>query len=129
MAVEEKIKIDSFTKLVAWQMGHKLVLLVLKTCEQIPYRDPLRNQMERAAISITSNIAEGFGRHGVADKKHFYVIARGSAYELQNQLLICRDTSRITEVQFQELAAVSRDSVRLLHGLIRSIGGARHASS
>jgi four helix bundle protein len=125
----DKDKIDSFTKLVAWQISHKFVLLVLKNCEQLSYHDPVRNQMERAAISITSNIAEGFGRQSIADKKHFYVMARGSAYELQNQLLISRDTSRMNDEQFKELAQLSLDSVRLLHGLIRSTNRTKDAIS
>lgn len=129
MLSDYKGKIDSFTKLTAWQVSHELVLLVLKNCEQLHYSEPLRNQMERSAISITSNIAEGFGRQSLADKKHFYVMARGSAYELQNQLLIFRDTKRINNLQFQELAQVSLNSIRLLHGLIRSTSKLKDAIS
>lgn len=114
-------KINSFTQLDAWKSGHKLVLKVLSCCEGINRYDALRNQMERAAISITSNIAEGFGRQSYLDKKHFYTIARGSAFELQNQLLIARDANRINCEQFEELTPLSIDSLRLLHGLIRSL--------
>lgn len=53
--------------------------------------------MERCAVSIASNIAEGFGRQSTQDKKHFYIMARGSAYELQNQLIIARDTKKISQ--------------------------------
>lgn len=77
--------------------------------------------MERSALSITSNIAEGFGRQSLKDKKHFYIIARGSGYELQNQLLVARDTTRVSEEEFAEMANLSLDSIRLLHGLIRSL--------
>lgn len=77
--------------------------------------------MERAAISITSNIAEGFGRQTTNDKRHFYIMARGSVYELQNQLLIARDTERITLVQFKALAELSVEGKRLLHGLIKTL--------
>ncbi len=85
--------------------------------------------MERAAVSITSNISEGFGRQSIQDKKHFYVMARGSGYELQNQLLIARDTKRLSKEQFNNLANLSLDSIRLLHGLIRSLPLGKKASS
>lgn len=122
-------KITSFTALVVWQKSHKLVLDLLLECEKLPRNDSLRNQMERAAISITSNIAEGFGRQSPADKKHFYVMARGSAYELQNQLLLARDTKRITPTVFNKLANESLDSIKLLHGLIRSLDRSQNATS
>ncbi len=114
-------KIDSFTKLDAWSKSHKLVIAVYRVCQKQGKYDSLRNQMERSALSVTSNIAEGFGRQSMNDKKHFYVMARGSAFELQNQLLVARDTKKITTEDFTELADLSLHSLRLLHGLIRSL--------
>ena len=122
-------KITSFTKLIAWQQSHKLVIAVFAACEALHRNDSLRNQMERSAISITSNIAEGFGRQSSQDKKHFYIMARGSAYELQNQLLIARDTKKISQKEFQDIALISLDSIRLLHGLIRSLIKRQNANS
>lgn len=122
-------KIDSFTKLKAWQKSHELVILLLGLCEKMPKYDSLRSQMERSSISITSNIAEGFGRQSIKDKEHFYIMARGSAYELQNQLLIARDTGRISDSDFKKIAAKSLDSIRLLHGLIRSLRKVKNANS
>lgn len=122
-------KITSFTKLTAWQHSHKLVIAVFRTCESLHRNDSLRNQMERCAISITSNIAEGFGRQSAQDKKHFYIMARGSAYELQNQLIIARDAKKISQKEFQDLALISLDSIRLLHGLIRSLVKRQNANS
>lgn len=122
-------KITSFTKLIAWQKSHELVLCVLGTFEKAPRNDVIRVQIERASLSITSNIAEGFGRQTINDKKHFYVMARGSAYEVQNQLLVARDLKRISGVEFQKLAVLSLDSIRLIHGLIRSLERQRNANS
>jgi four helix bundle protein len=124
-----EVKIMSFTKLIAWQKNHELVLAILKRCEGMQKYDFVKNQLERAALSITSNIAEGFGRQSLQDKKHFYVIARGSAYEVQNQLIVARDTARISRTDFQKLSILSLDSIRLLHGLIRSLERQRNASS
>jgi four helix bundle protein len=113
-------KINSFTNLDTWQEAHKLVIALLRACEQIPRNNSLRNQMERAGISITSNIAEGFGRQSKKDKAHFYVMARGSIFELQNQLLLARDIDLIGADIFDSLAKKSVIAIRLLHGLIRS---------
>ncbi len=113
--------IKSFTQLVAWRKSHQLVLSTLRRCEDLPSYNFLRKQIERSVLSITSNIAEGFGRESINDKKHFYVVARGSAFEVQNQLLVARDAKLLKEAEFQELAELSLDSLRLLHGLIRSL--------
>ncbi|MFH1565125.1 MAG: four helix bundle protein, partial [bacterium] len=85
---EQKIKIKSFTGLFAWQEGHKLVLMIYNTTEQFPDKERfgLISQTRRAAVSITSNIAEGFSRKTNKDKVQFYAMAQGSLTELQNQL-------------------------------------------
>lgn len=114
-------KIQTFTQLDAWVHSHKLVIAVFECCKKMPQYDSLRTQMERSALSITSNITEGFGRQSFQDKKHFYVMARGSGYELLNQLILARDISRLNEEKFNELAKLSLNSTRLLHGLIRSL--------
>ena len=122
-------KIESFTKLNTWQASHELVLGVFKVFDNQNNNDILRSQIQRAALSISSNIAEGFGRQSIKDKRHFYVMARGSAYEVQSQLLVARDTQKISEKSFKHLADLSLDSIRLLHGLIRSTTKGPNADS
>ena len=122
-------KINSFTDLHAWQASHKLVIEIFITFDKLPQYDALRSQIQRAALSITSNISEGFGRQSTKDKQHFYVMARGSAYEVQNQLIVARDTKRISGEKFNELAKLSLDSIRLLHGLMRFITKGANADS
>lgn len=60
------LKIKSFTDLKAWQEGHKLVVLIYKETKLFPREElySLTDQMKQSVISVTSNIAEGFGRHG-----------------------------------------------------------------
>ena len=85
--MENKITIKSFTDLQVWQEGHQLVLLIYQITKTLPKEEKycLIDQMRRAAISITGNIAEGFSRHGFKEKLQFYYMALGSVTELQNQ--------------------------------------------
>ena len=80
----------------------------------------LVSQMRRCAVSITSNIAEGFSRQSYKEKAQFYSIAQGSVTELQNQLLIARDIGLITKEKFQQLAIHSITVHKIINGLIKS---------
>lgn len=115
-------KIKSFTDLVAWSKGHELVLEIYAITKKFPQEEifGITNQMRRCAVSITSNIAEGFSRQTYKDKVQFYSIALGSLTELQNQLLIVKDVSYITSQVFKELADKSVVIHKLINGLIKS---------
>jgi four helix bundle protein len=115
-------KIRSFTDLVAWQKAHKLVLAIYKYTENFPKAEEfgLKNQWRRAAVSMTSNIAEGFSRQTYKEKKQFYVTALGSLTEIQNQMLIARDVHYVTEEIFQRLADQSVTVSKILNGLIKA---------
>lgn len=113
-------KIQEFTDLFAWQEGHKLVLLIYQTTKMFPKNEiySLIDQMRRAASSVTSNIAEGFGRQGYKEKIQFYYLAQGSLTELKNQLIIARDVGYLKESQWKELFEQSNQTHRLLQGLL-----------
>jgi len=114
--------ITSFKDLLAWQAAHKLAVAIYKSHKQrTQCNNSLRTQVERSSLSVSSNIAEGFGRSSPKDKEHFYVIARGSIYEVQNQLLLARDIKEIEEEEFLYLFDLSTQATKLLHGLIRSL--------
>ena len=121
MNQELKIKIKSFTDLIAWQEGHKLVLMVYEVTKTFPKEElfGLTNQMRRAVVSITSNIAEGFSRQSYKEKVQFYCLAQGSNTELQNQLLIAKDVSYLIETDFNNIANQSVKVHKLLNGLIK----------
>ena len=114
-------KIKSFTDLDTWKEAHKLVLMIYKTTKTFPKEElfGLTSQMRRAAVSITSNIAEGFSRQSYSEKIQFYSIAQGSTTELQNQLLIAKDVGYLTQKDFDEIASQSVIVHKLLNGLIK----------
>ena len=114
--------IKSFTDLNAWRTGHELVLGIYKVTKIFPKSEifSLTNQIQRCAVSITSNIAEGFCRQSYKDKIQFYAISQGSVAELQNQLLIARDIGYIDNKIFIDLANKTVIVHKLLTGLIKS---------
>lgn len=116
----EKAKIKSFTDLRVWQEGHKLVILVYKITKKFPREEmfSLVDQMRRSVSSITSNIAEGFGRQGYKEKIQFYYISQGSLTELKNQILIAKDVDYLDIKDFKELAEQANITHRLLQGFI-----------
>lgn len=114
-------KIKSFTDLKTWQEAHKLVLGIYKITKLFP-REELRglsDQIRRAAVSISSNIAEGFSRRSNLEKKQFYYLSLGSLTEVQNQLLIARDVGYLKVVDFKILANLSVDVSKLVNSLIK----------
>ncbi|HPN54545.1 MAG TPA: four helix bundle protein [Candidatus Moranbacteria bacterium] len=117
----KKTKIKSFTDLEAWKEGHRLVLAVYKETQKFPKEESfgLTSQMRRAAVSITSNIAEGFSRNTSKDKYQFYSMAHGSLTELQNQLIIVRDIEYLEKENFNKIAQQTITVAKLLCGLKR----------
>ena len=117
---ENKNQIKDFTDLKVWQEGHKLAILIYKITKKFPREEmfSLTNQMRRSAVSITSNVAEGFGRHTYKDKVQFFYLAQGSLIELKNQLILSKDVGYLSNNNFLELMKLSDLTHRLLQGLI-----------
>ena len=98
------------------------VLIIYNITQSFPLEERfgITNQLRRASVSITSNIAEGFTRGGKKEKIQFYRTALASLTEVQNQLLICRDISYITKDKFNEIAQQSVTAQKILSGLIKT---------
>lgn len=113
-------KIRAFTDLIVWQKGHELVVLVYKITKEFPKEETysLIDQMRRSSSSITSNIAEGFGRQGFKEKIQFYYLAQGSLSELKNQILIAKDVGYLNVSASQLLLEKANLTHQLLQGLI-----------
>ena len=114
-------KLQSFTELKAWQEGRKLAGLVYRVTESFPKSElfGITNQMRRAAVSVSSNIAEGFGRGSLKEKVQFYTIARGSILELQSQLFVAYDLKFLSNPEQNSLFEQAELTGKLLNGLIR----------
>jgi four helix bundle protein len=115
-------KINTFTDLVAWQESHRLTLLIYKTSDLFPKdeRFSLIDQMRRSAVSVSSNIAEGFSRPTKKEKVWFYFISKSSLTELQNQVLIAKDVNYISLEKFDRIAKMTCRVYKLINGLIKS---------
>lgn len=117
----ENTKITSFKDLQAWKEGHKLVIMVYDASREFPEDEKfgLISQIRRSAVSITSNIAEGFSRGSYKDKANFYSIALGSLTEAQNQLEIAKDLKYLDEQSFKGLDYQVITVSKLCNGLIK----------
>lgn len=112
--------IKTFEDVVAWQKGKELYLdLYQETlrCKNFSFRD----QLMRAALSITNNIAEGFDRGTNKELKQFLVIARGSAAEVRSMLLIGPEVDSLTKEAAEKNLILVKDISRLLTGFIKSL--------
>jgi four helix bundle protein len=114
-------KIGKFEDIEAWQMARKLSMAIYAVSRDGAFaRDfGLRDQIRRAAVSVMSNIAEGFDRGGNRELIQFLFIAKGSAAEVQAQLYVALDTGYLKREQFQQLYDLAGDTGRLIGGFIR----------
>lgn len=117
----QRAPIKSFTDLRAWQEGHRLVLMIYRTTDSFPKKEMfgLTSQLRRAAISITSNIAEGFSRASFREKIQFYSVALGSLTEVQNHVIVAKDVSYMESAAFEEIAGQCIIVSKILNGLIK----------
>ena len=110
---------QNFRDLVVWQEAYRLTLMVYQLCQKFPdeERFGLTSQIKRAIISVTSNIAEGFGRIGAKEKDNFYSIASGSLTEVENQIIIARGIGYISEGNYRLAEEQIIKTHKLLYGL------------
>jgi four helix bundle protein len=113
----------SYKDLTAWQTAYQLALDVYRASGRFPERERygLTAQLRRAAVSIPSNIAEGYGRRTRPDYLRSLHIAYGSVCELETQLLLATDLGYLTAESSKSLLQSAGDVERLLKALIRAL--------
>lgn len=112
-----------FRNLKVWQKAHQLVLALYPITTSFPREETygLASQIRRAASSIPSNIAEGCGREGDPELARFCIIARGSASELEYQLLLARDLKLIQLKDYETLSEQTVEIKRMLTVLVQKL--------
>jgi four helix bundle protein len=115
--------VDRFEDLIAWQKARILTRRVYEVTKHERFsRDfGLSNQIQRAAVSIMANIAEGFERGSPPDFHRFLVIAKASCAEVRSHLYIALDAGYLMEDDFNELMNLSIELSRIIGGLRASV--------
>lgn len=126
--MEQKLKraghVGTFQDLEVWQVGREIRRHLYLVANKLPEREQynLASQIRRAAVSLTANIAEGYGRFHFKENIQCCRISRGSAYELIDHLIACQDEAYLEENAAESLHRELLTFLRLLNGYIRSIG-------
>ncbi|HEX8670802.1 MAG TPA: four helix bundle protein [Longimicrobium sp.] len=117
------MKINRFEDLLVWQKSRSLAVAVYQITGTGRFsRDfGLRDQVRRAAVSVMSNIAEGFGRYSRPEVRRFVTIARGSLAEVQSQLYLARDLEYLTDADHLSLNTRCIEVDRMLAALRTSL--------
>jgi four helix bundle protein len=115
-------RIRDFKELTVWQVARKLRSLIYRFTRGFPKEEAygLTAQMRRAAVSITANLSEGFGRFSYQENAQFCRLSRASAYELRDHLTTALDENYLSKAQYEEAEKLAMDVIRLLNGYIRS---------
>ena len=116
------MEVFGYRRLIAYQKGKEIVKRTYKLLKKFPAEEryAMCDQMRRASVSITSNIAEGINRFSVKDKAHFIEIAFGSMMEVSSQMEIAEELGYITEEERMSMDALVEEEARLLSGLLSS---------
>jgi four helix bundle protein len=113
----------SHRRLVLWQKSVRLAVEINRVSRRLPKHElfGLAAQMNRAAISIPSNVAEGAARHTTRDYIRFLYIARGSSAEIDTQLLLAEELGYVTSDELAPALAISDEVGRLLNAVITAL--------
>lgn len=115
------MSLDSYKELIVWQKSMDLVEHVYRLARTFPKDElyGLRSQMQRAAVSIPANIAEGYGRTHRGDYVHHLSIANGSLKELETLITIAGRLNYLSEGEVTKTASFLAEAGKLLHCLIK----------
>lgn len=117
--------IESYKQLVVWQKSIKLVKEIYFVTEKMPKSELycLSTQMRRSAISIPSNIAEGYKRRNLGEYVQFLSVADASAAELETQIIICKDI--YSKIDFTSVGSILSEVQKMLITMIKKLNARR----
>lgn len=109
--------ITKFTELKVWEKAHALTLAIYASTKRFPRTETfgLVSQMRRCAVSIPSNITEGFKKESAKDSVHFYNISEGSLEELKYQTILAHDLEYIDQETFEKLMDLEEEVGKMLY--------------
>jgi four helix bundle protein len=112
--------IKTYKDLIVWQKSIPLVVLIYTVTRSFPREElyALTSQLRRSAISIPSNIAEGYGRRSCGDYKRFLNVSMGSLFELETQMLLAKELGFASEALYTEVSIKINEIERMLSALI-----------
>ncbi len=115
--------VEKFEDMIAWQKARDLTRRIYEITRSNSFaRDyGLSGQIQRASVSIMSNIAEGFERSSANDFHRFLVIAKASCAEVRSQLYVALDIGYINDNEFREMMACADEVSRVIGGLRASV--------
>ncbi len=114
---------QTFKDLKVWAKAHNLVLSIYGITGKFPSEEKfgLTSQIRRAAVSIPSNIVEGFKRKTKNDSLHFYTISEGSLEEIKYQTLLAKDLKYISTTAYEEIISQAEEVGKMLNGFKKAI--------
>ena len=106
-----------------WKLAMEIAVDVFELTVRLPKSEDyaLTSQLRRSSESISSNIAEGFGRSTAPDKKRFYVISRGSAYETKSHLIYGHKVNYFSKEEIERIFKKIEDVIHELNKLMRAL--------
>jgi four helix bundle protein len=121
--IGNSMKINSYKDLIVWQKSFQLALEVYKITEKFPRQEMygLTAQMRRSAVSIPSNIAEGYSRYYTKEYGQFLKTSFASAQELETQLLLSKELHYLIEEGFNRTHRLFTEVIKMLYSLIAKI--------
>ena len=113
----------SYRELKVWQRAIELSVAVYKLTSEFPKEElfGLTSQLRRAAVSVASNVAEGYGRGSKGEFRQFLGIARGSILELQTQLVIAKELGYGKAVQLKAAEGFADETGKMLWALLKKL--------
>ncbi|MGH9805012.1 MAG: four helix bundle protein [Candidatus Acidiferrales bacterium] len=114
--------VKDFTDLEAWQLARELRKRIYELSARFPPHEKsvLTSQLRRAALSVTANTAEGFGRYSFKENLQYCRQARGSAYEARDQLIAALDAGYFSPEEWRAVDELAQRTIKVLNGYIRS---------
>jgi len=114
------MQFERFEDIIIWQRARALageIYALFSNSKDFGFRD----QIQRAAVSVMNNIAEGYERKSNAEFKHFLFVAKGSCGEVRSMLYLALDLNKISQGTYNQLIPLTEEISRMLSGLIKKL--------